>query len=113
VALLVPCRNALFARLNLLLPEAVKRYVLHGLYPASVHFAGFRAYYDHCTPSELEAVVRQAGLHLVEKEVYHWSGYFDFFAPFYLCWRAASLLAVALFGEDACDRFCLVAVRAE
>lgn len=113
VALFVPCRNALFARLNLLLPEAVKRYVLHGLYPASVHFAGFRAYYDHCTPSELEAVVRQAGLHLVEKEVYHWSGYFDFFAPFYLCWRAASLLAVALFGEDACDRFCLVAVRAE
>lgn len=112
VALFVPCRNALFARLNLVLPEGVKRRVLYGLYPDSVHFAGFRAHYDRCTPSALEAVVRRAGLQVVETQVYHWSGYFDFFAPFYLGWRAASLLAVALFGEDACDRFCIVAVRA-
>lgn len=113
VALFVPCRNALFARLNLLLPEGFKQRLLRAVLPESAHIVGFPAYYDHCTPSELERIASAAGLRVVEQQVYHWSGYFDFFVPVYVCWRAVSLVAVWLIGPDACDRFCLVLVRPE
>jgi 2-polyprenyl-6-hydroxyphenyl methylase/3-demethylubiquinone-9 3-methyltransferase len=111
IAIFVPCRNAPFARVNLLLPERLKVRILHGIYPETAHFAGFRAYYDGCTPAALARHAENAGLEVVERRLYHWSGYLEFFAPLYLVWRVTTLLAVALFGDAACDRFYLVVRR--
>jgi 2-polyprenyl-3-methyl-5-hydroxy-6-metoxy-1,4-benzoquinol methylase len=48
----VPCRNALFARLNLLLPESWKKQILFTIFPETQQHHGFPAYYDRCTPRD-------------------------------------------------------------
>lgn len=54
IFIFVPSRNAVFARLNLISPEAIKLKLLHTFFPKKTGHAGFKAYYDHCTPSQIE-----------------------------------------------------------
>lgn len=109
-ALLIPCRNTLFARLNLLLPERLKLKLLaffHADKGRDGH-DGFPAYYDQCTPSKLAALTREAGLE-VELVNPHWtSNYFRFFLPLYLVWRGWSVIARNLLGPDFCENFIMV-----
>jgi SAM-dependent methyltransferase len=106
----VPSRNAVFARLNLLLPESVKRGLLFYFFPESSYAQGFRSYYHRCTPLEFTALAKQNGLELIEIKTYMASSYFSFFAPFYVAWRLWQLFFHAFAGTQSAETFCM-AVR--
>ena len=88
VALLfAPSKNALYARVNLLLPESLKRKLLRLLYPELADKSGFPGRYHRCTLSEFEEMAHGQGLDVVQKRAYYYSAYFSFFAPLHVLWR--------------------------
>lgn len=109
----VPSRNALYARLNLLLPQALKKRLLHAVYPKTREGQGFPSYYDQCTPRDFRRLAKKHNL-VVEKESYHYiSSYFSFFVPLYALWRLWILGYRALAGEQAAETFCMAFVKPE
>lgn len=103
----VPSRNALYARLNLLLPQGLKKAILHTIYPKTRQAQGFPSYYDQCTPRDFRRLAQKNNLH-VEKESFHYiSSYFSFFFPCYLFWRFWILSFHAVAGEQAAETFCM------
>ena len=80
-----PSENAPFSLLNRLLPHSVTRGLLRALIPGSEGIQGFPAYYDHCSPGEMERLLTRAGFKIVRTE---WSSYqsdyYGFFIPLYL-----------------------------
>lgn len=103
----VPSRNALYARLNLLLPQAFKKRLLHAVYPKTRQGQGFPSFYDQCTPRDFRRLARKHGLS-VEQESFHYiSSYFSFFVPLYVLWRLWILGYRALAGEQAAETFCM------
>lgn len=103
-----PNRRAWFARINRLLPEAVKLKVLYAIYPHMREKQGFPAHYDRCTPRELTEVFDRAGVDIVEVRPYFVSSYFMFFFPFYLFWRIVNWPLMKLFPHAWCETFMLV-----
>lgn len=102
-----PSRNALYARLNLLLPETVKRKILHTIYPKTRESQGFPSYYDQCTPRDFRRLAERHKLS-VEAESFHYiSSYFSFFFPLYVLWRLWIFLFHRLAGEQAAETFCM------
>lgn len=106
--LFVPCRNAFFARLNLLLPHQFKRNVLFALLPETQAAHGFRSYYHRCTPADFRAMSAGLGLAVEELKTYSMSAYFSLFFPMYLLWRSWTLMARRLGWEQACETFSVV-----
>jgi 2-polyprenyl-6-hydroxyphenyl methylase/3-demethylubiquinone-9 3-methyltransferase len=104
----VPSRNALYARLNLMLPERLKRALLHGIFPHTKRDQGFPAYYDNCTPRDFRRLAAEHGLFVREMRCYYRSSYFSFFFPAYVVWRAWLLLFHTLAGEQAAETFTVV-----
>lgn len=107
-----PSRNALFARLNLLLPQAVKEKILFALFPAkATGHDGFPAFYDKCTPHQIAALAAKNGL-LVEQRALFWtSSYFTIFVPAYLLWRAYQGLSYLIKGDNAAETFIFVLMK--
>lgn len=104
----VPSRNAVYARLNLVLPQDVKRRILHTVYPNSRRGQGFVSFYKLCTPREFTRLGQANGLSVVEKRLYYTSSYFAFLSPLYILWRFWVLLFRMLCGEQAAETFALV-----
>jgi len=102
--LFVPSRNAVYARLNLLLPEKWKRVLLR-FHPRTKEQQGFRAYYDRCTPRDFRQMAGKLGLEVEESRLYYVSGYFNMFAPLYVLWRLWVLLFFALDRENSAETF--------
>lgn len=103
----VPSRNALFARLNILLPEKVKKILLYSIYPKARASQGFPSYYDQCTPRDFRRIATRHNLS-VERESFHYiSSYFSFCFPLYLVWRVWILTFHALAGSQAAETFCM------
>jgi len=103
----VPSRNALYARINLLLPQSLKKKILHTIYPKTRESQGFPSYYDQCTPRDFRRLAKKHNLN-VEKESFHYiSSYFSFFFPLYLLWRLWILGFHAVAGEQAAETFCM------
>jgi 2-polyprenyl-6-hydroxyphenyl methylase/3-demethylubiquinone-9 3-methyltransferase len=105
----VPSRNALFARLNLLLPEAVKRGIMFALFPQKRRLQGFPAYYNKCTPREMRALLARYGYEVEQLHTYYKSNYFSFLVPLYVLWRFYQLIQRPLRGEQAAETFTIVA----
>lgn len=105
VLLFVPCKNALFARLNLLLPESFKRRLLYALFPASRHGQGFKAYYDRCTPGQLSALAEAHGLNVLELRCYYITTYFWFLFPAYVVWRLWTIIVLVCRMRNSCEGF--------
>jgi 2-polyprenyl-3-methyl-5-hydroxy-6-metoxy-1,4-benzoquinol methylase len=105
----LPCRHALFAKLNLALPQGFKKKVLHFIYP---HKAGdgFRVYYDKSTPAELSKILGENGLDIEKLRLNKYSSYFAFFFPFYFIWRIVSCVQNRLV-DDYCESFEVVAKK--
>ena len=101
----VPSRNAVFARLNLLLPERLKRFVLFTVYPHAQRDQGFRSYYNRCTPADFREMAREAGFEIVEQRLYFTSAYFTFFAPLHVAWRLWLLLFRQVARAQAAETF--------
>lgn len=107
-----PSRNALFARVNLLLPQALKERLLFMLFPSkATGHEGFPAFYDKCTPSQIAMLAEKNGL-VVEKRAVFWtSSYFSIFVPAYFLWRTYQALSYLLIGENAAETFIFVLVK--
>jgi SAM-dependent methyltransferase len=114
IAICVPCRNALFARLNLLLPEGAKRILLYWIWPLKADgHSGFPVHYDRCTIKDLNALAKVHGLKLCELRAYWRTSYFTFLLPLWALWRAWQILARAAVGDQAAEGFVLIAKRSE
>jgi SAM-dependent methyltransferase len=108
----VPSRNATFARLNLILPESVKRRLLFALFPQkALGHDGFKAHYIHCTPAALERLARENGQDVVERRLYWVSSYFAILTPVFLIWRLCQGLFRLVAGAQAAETFVLVLRR--
>ena len=99
----LPCRKAAFARLNKILPNELKRKLMHYVFP-SKKGDGFQAYYDHCTPHEITKLAQNSGLSVIDTNYVRYSSYFTFFLPFYVIWRVYTLIQLA-FTKDYCESF--------
>ena len=101
----VPSRNAVFARLNLLLPEGLKRWMLHTIFPQSASDQGFRSYYDRCTPRDFTRLAAASGMVVEEARHYYVSAYFTFLVPLHMVWRAWVVLFRRVAGTQADETF--------
>ncbi|MDV7144304.1 methyltransferase domain-containing protein [Tropicimonas sp. TH_r6] len=111
-AIFTPCRNAAFARLNILLPEGVKRRILLGFFPEkSDGHHGFPALYRNCTPSKMLEIAQSVGLSPVKVQTYWCSNYFTGIFPLHVLWRLWTVLAKTVFGPDMCETFVLILIR--
>jgi trans-aconitate methyltransferase len=108
-----PSRNALYARLNLLLPEHLKRRLLSALMPGQADHLGFPAKYDHCTPRHFCRSIAGQGLEIKELRPYYISSYFSIIFPVYVVWRAWILAYRAVAREQAAETFALIARKPE
>lgn len=108
-AIFAPCRNAIFAKLNVLLPQRLKERVLFSIFPEKADgHDGFPAFYDRCTPKEVVKLAEACGLKVIDTQLYWKSSYFSFFFPAYLLWRAWTLFARYILGQQYCETFGLV-----
>lgn len=105
VLIFVPSRNAVFARINLLLPERLKRKILYTVYPQSKTQGGFPSYYDRCTPRSFAELAGRHDLEVEEKRAYYCSNYFTFLFPVHVAWRLWVLLFHLFAGEQAAETF--------
>lgn len=105
----LPCRYAMFAKLNLMMPNELKRKIMHTVYPHKVG-DGFKAYYDRCTPNQIIEICRQNGLVLQEKSLIKWTSYFSFLFPVYVVWRFVTMIQNIVIS-DYCEAFELVLVK--
>jgi 2-polyprenyl-6-hydroxyphenyl methylase/3-demethylubiquinone-9 3-methyltransferase len=108
----VPSRNAIFARLNMLLPQRLKLKLLGAIFPHMRRYQGFPAFYDRCTPRDFERLAENCGLKVVETRCYYSSAYFTFFFPLYAMWRLWTLVAARLWGPQAAETFTMVFKKA-
>lgn len=109
VTICVPSRNALFATINRLLPESIKRRLLHGIFPESAHAQGFPAYYHDCTPKEMIGLMEHEGFAIETVRYYFQGTYFTFFVPFHIVWRLYQAVAYMFIRRNAADYFCIIA----
>jgi len=108
----VPSRNALFARLNLLLPQRLKEALLFTIFPQARVAQGFPSFYHCCTPIDFRRLATVNGLVVREAHHYYMSGYFTFFAPLHLLWRIYSWAGRTLFSTQAAETFTMVFEKA-
>jgi SAM-dependent methyltransferase len=107
----VPSQNALFARLNLMLPQGVKEFLLFHIYPSTRTTQGFPSFYDKCTPADFAKLAGKYDLEVLEVRHYYVSKYFSFFVPMYALWRIWFLLFYSLKGTQAAETFSIALRR--
>ena len=101
----VPSENALFARMNRILPDSFRRKILFTIYPDKLMSSGFPAYYKNCTPKQFSKMALACGFSIIEERCYYWSSYFSFLLPLYILWRIWLILFYALAGKEAAEGF--------
>jgi SAM-dependent methyltransferase len=107
--IVVPSRNAVFARMNLALPEGLKRRVLFSVFPhKAMGHDGFPAFYNRCTPKEFRRMAAKHGLSVEQLVPYYYSSYFSFFVPLFVVWRAWVVAFSLMRGEQAAEVFSIV-----
>jgi SAM-dependent methyltransferase len=113
VALLfIPSRNAVYARINQIVPESFKRWLLRAIYgdfpEIKAELTGFPAYYDRCTPRDICTIAVGAGFTVQRLQVYFASGYFQFLPPLYVAWRLWQIAFKTIAGDQAAETFTVV-----
>lgn len=107
VCLFTPSRNAIFARINLIIPNNMTRRLLSLLLQKGDE-SGFPAYYDRCTLSHFENMSINSGLSVVQKRTYFCSSYFTIFFPLYVLWRCYQFIFYFLNKEASAETFSMV-----
>ncbi len=103
-----PSRNAAYARLNLVLPERLKCWVISKVYPEMSRDHGFPAHYDRSTPAHFTRLASELRLAVEDRRLYFHSVYFQFFLPLYVLWRLWILLFRRVAGSEAAETFAFV-----
>lgn len=104
----VPSRNAVYARLNLIIPQSVKQKILYTIFPQTSSNQGFPSYYQKCTPKEFRDLAKDNKFEIQKELFYYKSSYFSFFLPVYLMWRTWIILFKTFVGEQAAETFTMV-----
>jgi SAM-dependent methyltransferase len=112
-ALFVPSKNAMFTRINRILPEKFKRQILFLLFPNAKKCQGFPAYYNRCTPSDINDIAQSLGFEILDERYYYISTYFSFFFPLYILWRIYLLGFHWIAKEQAAETFGFVLKKAK
>lgn len=107
IYLKLPCKHAIFANLNLVLPQEIKKKFLHFIFPWKIG-DGFPVFYDKSTPNDYTKLLEDCGFKIKEIRLIKWSSYFSFFFPFYVFWRLITLIQ-NLTIKDYCESFEIVA----
>lgn len=113
IVFFVPCKYAPFAMLNRFLPEGVKKNLLYFVFPQTERDQGFKAYYDKCTPREIRDIAERNSMTILDEQVYHMSGYFTFFFPLHLAWRAWMLIYFVFHRRYPVETFYMALQRSE
>lgn len=100
-----PSRNAVFARLNLVIPQRQKERMLFAIYPDARGQQGFPAHYDRCTPRQFRRMAEAAGLRVTDEHLYYQSNYFNFAFPIHFVWRLWVLLFALVAPASAAETF--------
>jgi len=105
-----PCRYAIFAVINRVLPFKLSRQLISIFYDYFPKDYGFPAYYDQCSPGKIERALTQAGFK-VETTVldYYQSFWFTFFAPLYATSVLYELAVMALRLRPLCGHIAVLA----
>lgn len=103
----VPSRNAIFARLNLILPHNLKVTLLRTLVHREIPFKSFPAYYNRCTPRAIRSIATSHGLALDHANYYFISEYFTCLAPVHVLWRMWLVLFRTCAGVQAAETFAM------
>ncbi|OZA19912.1 MAG: hypothetical protein B7Y02_00330 [Rhodobacterales bacterium 17-64-5] len=106
-----PSRNAVFARLNLILPQRLKEKILYAVLPEVKDHQGFPARYDQCVPGQIEQIFNAAGLTVVQRELFWMSTYFMVFTPLFVVWRLWQGIFYLATGDNAAETFIYVVRR--
>lgn len=104
-----PSRNALYARLNVALPEKIKMKLLSTSLGEKADHLGFPAKYDRCTPRDFRKLISNQNLEIKQINTYYVSSYFSIVFPLYIIWRLWVLTYRALAKEQAAETFSIVA----
>jgi ubiquinone/menaquinone biosynthesis C-methylase UbiE len=104
-----PSRNALYARLNVVLPEKVKMRLLSTFFGEKADHLGFPAKYDRCTPRDFRKFICKQNLEIRQLNTYYISSYFSVVFPVYIIWRLWVIAYRALAKEQAAETFTVVA----
>ena len=99
-----PSRAALFAKINLMIPEGLKRRAL-GMLPDGGGHGGWPAVYDRATPDQFAALATAAGLEVEAIHRYWISGYFLPMPPVHILWRAWQAGHRLIAGDEAAESF--------
>ena len=105
----VPSRNALYARLNVVLPENVKTKLLSTFLREKANHLGFPAKYDRCTPRDFRKFISKQNLEIEQLNTYYISSYFSVLFPVYIIWRLWIIAYRALAKEQAAETFTVIA----
>ncbi len=112
VLLWVPSRHAAFARLNMLLPENLKRKILFFIFPHMEAEQGFKVYYDRCTPRHFQQISQKHGFTVESQRLYYSNKYFYFFLPLHVLWRVWLLAFRAVGKQQAAETFSMALRKA-
>jgi 2-polyprenyl-6-hydroxyphenyl methylase/3-demethylubiquinone-9 3-methyltransferase len=104
----VPCRNAVFARMNPILPEGIKRRILFGVFPKMRRDHGSPACYNRCTPSGFDDLARWHALIPESRRLYFTRGRFRFCLPLHAVWRIQLLMFRWMAGTEAAETFAVI-----
>ncbi len=104
----VPCRNAIFARLNIFLPENVKKKLLFYIFPSARSAQGFQSFYHMCTPNDFVRLANLNDMNVLESKYYFTSNYFSFLFPISFIWRMWIILFRFVYSHQAAETFIFV-----
>ena len=108
----LPSRYAPFALINRMLPANLARSILYGLYPDSRDVAGYPAFYDKCTPSDMKLLLERAGLIVTATtRSYYQAHYFAFLAPAYALSAFYDWLTWRTSADNLCACFIIEAMK--
>ncbi len=105
-----PCRFAIFAMLNQILPHKLARSTLYYIFPQWKDTCGFRAYYNNCYYPRILLLLERNGFEIEQIYIrYYQSIYFKFFVPFYCISLLYDFLLWAFDVRFLCAQILLVA----
>ena len=108
----LPCKFALFAVINQLLPNWLARKILFAIHPETKGFCGFVAYYDRCYYPALKNLLSRNGFSNIDFMFdYNQAGYFSFFVPFGLIALIWDCLMYILHVKPLCAYICFTAEK--
>lgn len=108
IMMFLPCRNAVFSRLNLILPESWKLKLLNLAYPEKMHRIGFKAYYNRATPEKFKKMANDLGLEVAECRIFWASRYLEICFPAHIIWRFYQMIARGFGADNLCETFIMV-----